>query len=161
MARTASTFALVAVLTALLAALSIMLTRHGYGFGITGTKRLDGIAGAATFIPLAALYFLGVALVVLLPLRAAAFVLVAGVDKLFWATVVLLATIAGYLLARAVLGSTQTLEALLDWQFVFAALVLACHAILNELRRNALLRGIALVASIAISLACLYWTFRL
>lgn len=161
MARTVSTFALVAVMTALLAALSIMLTRHGYGFGVTGTKRLDGLANAATFIPLAALYFFGVALLMILPLRAAGFVLVSGVDRLFWTVVVLFATIAGYLLARAALGDMQSLKVLLDWQFVFVALIAGCHALLNTLRRNVLVRTLAFVASVALALACLYWTFRL
>lgn len=160
MARTVSTFALVAALAALATALSVALTRYGYGFGVTGTRRIDGLAGAATFMSLTALYFLGVALVVLLPLRAAAFVLVSGVDRLFWTTVVLFATIVGYLLARVALGDTQSLRVLLDWQFVFVALIAGCHAILNVLRRNALARSLSLVASLALALGSLYWTFN-
>ena len=58
MAKSISTFALVAVLTGVLMALSIALARHGYAFGAIGARRLDGLASAASFVPLAALYFL-------------------------------------------------------------------------------------------------------
>jgi hypothetical protein len=160
MAKTVSTFILVTVLTALLMALSIAVTRHGDPFGALGMKRLDGLAAAATFIPLAALYFFGVALLMILPLRAASFVLVNGVETIYLAVVVLFATIVGCLLARMAFGQINAYRALLDWQFVFVLAVIVCHAVLDELRRNVLLRTLALVASVAATLACLFWTFR-
>lgn len=160
MAKTVSTFLLITVLTALLMALSIAMARHGYAtFGALGMRRLDGLASAATFIPLAAIYFFGVALLMILPLRAAAFVLVSGVDTVYWAAVVLFSTIVGCLIARLAFGQAGALKVLLDWQFVFVAAIVGCHAILNELRRNVLLRSLSLVASVAASLACLFWTF--
>jgi len=160
MTKSVSTFILVTVLTALLMALSIAVMRHGDPFGALGMKRLDGLASAATFIPLAALYFFGVALLMILPLRAASFVLVNGVETIYLAVVVLFATIVGCLVARMAFGQFTAYRALLDWQFVFVLAVLVCHAILNELRRNVLLRTLALVASVAATLACLFWTFR-
>ncbi|MDN5926102.1 MAG: hypothetical protein L0I29_03400 [Hyphomicrobiales bacterium] len=160
MAKSLSTFIFVTVLTALLMALSIAVMRHGDPFGALGMKRLDGLASAATFIPLAALYFFGVALLMILPLRAASFVLVNGVETVYLAVVVLFATIVGCLVARMAFGQFTAYRALLDWQFVFVLAVLVCHAILNELRRNVLLRTLALVASVAATLACLFWTFR-
>jgi hypothetical protein len=160
MAKSVSTFILVTVLTALLMALSIAVMRHGDPFGALGMKRLDGLAGAATFIPLAALYFFGVALLMILPLRAASFILVNGVETVYLAVIVLFATIVGCLVARMAFGQFTAYRALLDWQFVFVLAVLVCHAILNELRRNVLLRTLALVASVAATLACLFWTFR-
>jgi hypothetical protein len=160
MAKSVSTFILVTVLTALLMALSIAVMRHGDPFGALGMRRLDGLASAATFIPLAALYFFGVALLMILPLRAASFVLVNGVETIYLAVVVLFATIVGCLVARMAFGQFTAYRALLDWQFVFVLAVLICHAILNELRRNVLLRTLALVASVAATLACLFWTFR-
>jgi hypothetical protein len=123
-------------------------------------KRLDGLAAAATFIQLAALYFFGVALLMIQPLRAASFVLVNGVETIYLAVVVLFATIVGCLLARMAFGQINAYRALLDWQFVFVLAVIACHAILDELRRNVLMRTLALVASVAATLACLFWTFR-
>jgi hypothetical protein len=160
MTKSVSTFILVTVLTALLMALSIAVMRHGDPFGALGMRRLDGLASAATFIPLAALYFFGVALLMILPLRAASFVLVNGVETIYLAVVVLFATIVGCLVARMAFGQFTAYRALLDWQFVFVLAVLICHAILNELRRNVLLRTLALVASVAATLACLFWTFR-
>jgi hypothetical protein len=160
MAKTVSTFILVTVLTALLMALSIAVMRHGDPFGALGMKRLDGLASAATFIPLAALYFFGVALLMILPLRAASFVLVNGVETVYVAVVVLFATIIGCLVARVAFGQINAYRALLDWQFVFVLAVAVFHAILNELRRNVLMRTLALVASVAATLVCLFWTFR-
>jgi hypothetical protein len=160
MAKTVSTFILVTVLTALLMALSIAVMRHGDPFGALGMKRLDGLASAATFIPLAALYFFGVALLMILPLRAASFVLVNGVETVYVAVVVLFATIVGCLVARMAFGQINAYRALLDWQFVFVLAVAVFHAILNELRRNVLMRTLALVASVAATLVCLFWTFR-
>jgi hypothetical protein len=49
----------------------------------------------------------------------------------------------------------------LDWRFILVAVVVACHAMLNELRRNVLLRTLALVASLVLALACLFWPFKL
>jgi hypothetical protein len=160
MAKTVSTFILVTVLTALLMALSIAVMRHGDPFGALGMKRLDGLASAATFIPLAALYFFGVALLMILPLRAASFVLVNGVETVYVAVVVLFATIVGCLVARMAFGQINAYRALLDWQFVFVLAVAVFNAILNELRRNVLMRTLALVASVAATLVCLFWTFR-
>lgn len=161
MAKIISTFALIAVLTALLAALSLALARHGYPFGSLGLARLEGLASSAAFIPLAAIYFLAAALLMILPLRAASFVLVAGADKLFFAVIALFATIAGGLAARAAFGQVQALWALWDWQFGFVAVVVATHLFLNEVRRNMLLRTLAMILFVAAALACLYWSFRL
>jgi hypothetical protein len=161
MAKSISAFALVVVLSGILMALSVALVRQGYAFGAIGAKRLDGLADAASFIPLAALYFFGVALLMILPLRAAAFVLVSAVETTYLAVLVLFATIVGCLLGRVAFGQFDVLRVLIDWQFVFAAAIVVCHALLNELRRNVLLRSLALVASVAATLACLYWTFRL
>jgi hypothetical protein len=160
-ARTFGTFFLIALLTALLMALSIAVMRHGDPFGALGMRRLDGLASAASFIPLAAIYFFGVALLMILPLRAASFVLVNGVETVHLAVVVLFATIVGCLVARMAFGQVNAYRALIDWQFVFVLAVVACHAILNELRRNILLRSLALVAGVAATLACLFWTFRI
>jgi hypothetical protein len=161
MVRTISTFFLVVLLAALLMALSIAVMRHGDPFGVLGVRRLDGLAGPATFIPLAAIYFFGVALLMILPLRAASFVLVSGVETLHLTVVVLFATIVGCIAARMAFGQLDAYRALIDWQFVFVLAVVVCHAILNELRRNVLLRTLALVAAVAATLACLFWTFRL
>jgi hypothetical protein len=160
-ARTFSTFLLVLVLSALLMALSIAVMRHGDPFGALGMKRLEGLAGPATFIPLAAIYFFGIALLMILPLRAASFVLVNGVEATYLAVVVLFATIVGCIAARMAFGQIAAYRALIDWQFVFVLAVVVCHAILNELRQNVLLRSLALAASVAATLACLFWTFRL
>ena len=160
MTKAISTFALVAVLTAALAAASLFATQKGYPQGAVGLGRLDGLANAATFIPLAAIYALSAVLLMILPVRAASFVLVNATDALFWTTVALLGTILGVLAARAAFGQTGALWALADWQFAFAFAVVVCHFLLNELRRNILLRSVGLVAFIAATLACLYWSFR-
>src|SRR5262245_50054958 len=120
MAKAVSTFALVAVLTAALAALSILVAQKGYSQGAIGLGRLDGLASATTFIPLAAIYFFSCLLLMILPMRAASFVLVNATDVLFWTTITLLATILGVLVARAGFGQTGALRVLLDWRFVFA-----------------------------------------
>jgi hypothetical protein len=160
MAKSISTFATVTILTAILTALSMVLLRQGYAFGAIGAKRLDGLASAASFIPLAALYFLGVSLLMILPLRAAAFVLVSAVEPIYLAALVLLATIVGCLLGRVAFGQFAILRALLDWQFIFVAAIIVCHVLLNALRRNVLLRSLTLLLGVAATLACLYWTFR-
>lgn len=161
MTKAVSTFVLVTALTALLAAASLFLTRKGYPQGAIGLGRLDDLANAATFIPLAAIYAFSGALLMILPLRAASFVLVSATQTLFWTTVALLASILGVLVARAAFGQTSALWALADWQFAFALAVIACHFVLNELRRNVLLRSIGFAAFIAATLICLYWTFQL
>jgi hypothetical protein len=161
MTKAISTFALVAILTAALAAASLFATQKGYPQGAIGLSRLGDIANAATFIPLAAIYALSGALLMILPLRAASFVLVSATDALFWTAVALLAAIVGVVLARAAFGQTVApLWALADWRFAFALAVIGCHAILNALRQNVLLRSIGFAAFIAATLLCLYWTFR-
>lgn len=161
MNRTAASFLLVALLTAALAALSFAVEQKGYSFGALGVARLDGLANAATFIPLAAIYSLAATLMMILPLRAAGFVHANAAAPVHAAAVVLLATIVGVLAARFAFGDGGALWALLDWQFLFAGAIVAAHLAMNELRRNVLLRSIFLVAFIAATLACLYWTFRL
>lgn len=161
MSRAISTFALIAVLTAILAASGLAVPEHGYPHGAIGLKRLDAIANSATFIPLAALYAFSVALLMIMPLKAASFILINATDMLFWTVIVLLATIAGCLVARFAFGQSGALWAITDWKFIFAAAIIACHFILNELRRNVLLRSIGLVAAIGATVACLFWSFQL
>jgi hypothetical protein len=161
MGKTISTFALIALLTALLAAVGLSLSAHGYSIGSIGLARLDGLASSATFVPLAALYFFAAALLMILPLRAASFVLVHGAEKLFYVVVVLFATIFGTLAARAAFGRVEVMWGLWDWQFAFVGAVVATHLCLNELRRNVLLRTLFMILFAAASLACLYWTFRI
>lgn len=161
MTKAVSTFALLAVLTAILAAASLFLSQKGYPQGSTGLGRLDDLANAARFIPVAALYAFSVVLLMILPMRAASFVLVTATNALFWTTIALLSTILGVLVARAAFGQTAALRVLLDWQFVFAFAVIACHFLLNALRRNFLLRSIGVVIFLAATLACLYWSFHL
>jgi hypothetical protein len=160
MTRTISTFLLITILTAALAALSLFASQKGYPQGALGLDRLDSLANAATFIPLAAIYFFSATLLMILPMRAASFVLVNASDAMFWTAVALLATIPGVLGARAAFGQTSALWAMVDWQLVFAFVVIGCHFILNELRRNILLRSLGFVGFVAATLACLYWTFR-
>lgn len=161
MNRTVAAFLLVAVLTALLAAGSIALEDKGYGFGALGLARLDGLASAATFVPLAAIYSLTAMLMMILPLRAAGFVHASGATPVYSATLVLFATIVGVQAARFAFGSRDALWTLADWQFLFAAAIVGAHLVMNELRRNVLLRTLFFVVFIAATLACLYWTFRL
>ena len=161
MNRTIAAFLLVTVLSGLLAALSIALTMKGYPFGNLGMTRLDGIASSATFIPLAAIYSFTAVLMMILPLRAAGFVHANGATPVYSAALVLFATIVGVQAARFGFGNRDALWVLVDWQFVFAAAIVAAHIAMNELRRNVLLRTIFFVVFIAATLACLYWTFRL
>mgnify|MGYP001180878684 CR=1 FL=1 len=161
MNRTASAFLLVTLLTGLLAALSIAVEIKGYAFGALGTARLDGLANAATFIPLAAIYAFSAVLMMLLPLRAAGFVMANAATPVYSAGLVLLATIVGVQAARFAFGNYGALRVLLDWQFLFAFGIIAAHLSMNALRRNVLLRTIFLVVFVAATLACLYWTFRL
>lgn len=161
MNRTLAAFLLVAVLTGMLAALSIALRIKGYPFGELGIARLDAIANATTFMPLAAIYAFAALLMMILPLRAAGFVHANGATPVYSAALVLLATIVGVQAARFAFGGRDALWVLADWRFVFAAAIVAAHLAMNELRRNVLLRTIFFVAFIAAALACLYWTFRL
>ena len=159
MSKALTSFALVAVLTALLMALSLAVARHGYPYGVTGVKRLDGIADAGSFLPLAAVYFFSAMLMMILPIRAAGIVLTHAADALFWATIALFATIVGCLVARWAFGQSSVLWALLNWRFLFAAAIVGCHFTMNELRRNILLRSLFFVIFAAATLACLFWTF--
>src|ERR1700710_2358258 len=118
MSKALTTFALVAVLTALLMALSLAVARHGYPYGVTGVKRLDGIADAGTFIPLAAIYFFSALLMMILPIRAASIVLTHAADAIFWTVIVLLATIVGGLVAKWAFGQSNALTVLLNWRFL-------------------------------------------
>jgi hypothetical protein len=161
MNRTIATFLLVTLLTGLLTAASIALEIKGYGFGALGTARLDGIANAASFVPLAALYAFSAALMMILPLRAAGLVYANAAAPLNAAVLVLMATILGVQIARFAFGNTGSLQILLDWQFVFAIGIVGSHMVMNTLRRDVLMRTLSFVAFLAATLACLYWTFRL
>jgi hypothetical protein len=161
MNRTAITFLVVAVMTGLLAALSFAIRIKGYPFGTLGIERLDGIASAATFMPLAALYAFAAALMMILPARAAGFFYANAAAPVWYAALVLLATIVGLQAARFAFGSNDALWALLDWRFLFAAAIVGVHLVLDVLRRNVLIRTLAFVGFTAAMLACLYWTFRL
>ena len=157
MNRTLATFLLVAVLTGLLAALGMALENKGYAFGALGVARLDGLAGAAGFIPLAALYAFSAALTMLLPLRAAGFVYASATAPLHAAALVLLAAILGVQAARLAFGDHDAPWALLDWRFAFAAGIVAVHVFMNELRRNVLLRTVSFVIFITAALAFAFW----
>ena len=159
MSKALTTFALVAVLTALLMALSLAVARHGYPYGAIGVRRLDGIADAGTFIPLAAVFFFSALLMMILPIRAAGVLLTHAADAIFWATVALFATIVGSLAARWAFGQHDVLWALVNWRFLFVAAIVAAHLTMNELRRNVLLRSLFFVVFAAVTLACLFWSF--
>ncbi|TIO06689.1 hypothetical protein [Mesorhizobium sp.] len=161
MSKALTSFALVAVLTALLMALSLAVAKHGYPYGAIGAKRLDGIADAGTFIPLASVYFFSALLMMVLPIRAAGIVLTHAADAIFWAMIVLFATIIGCLVARWASGQGSILPALLNWRFLFVAAVVGCHLFMNELRRNILLRSLFFVVFAAATLACLFWSFTI
>lgn len=161
MSKALTSFALATVLTALLMALSLAVARHGYPFGVTGVKRLDGIASGETFLPLAAVYFFSAMLMMILPIRAASIVLTHAADAIFWTVIVLFATIVGCLLARWAFGQGSAMWALLNWRFLLAAAVVGCHFVMNELRRNVLLRSLFFVVFAAATLACLFWSFTI
>ncbi|MBZ9703687.1 MULTISPECIES: hypothetical protein [unclassified Mesorhizobium] len=161
MSKALTSFALVAVLTALLMALSLVVARHGYPYGAIGVRRLDGIADAGMFIPLAAVYFFSALLMMILPIRAASIVLTHAADAIFWTVIVLLASIVGCLVARWAFSQRDALWALLNWRFLFAAAIVGCHFVMNELRRNVLLRSLFFVVFAAATLACLFWSFTL
>lgn len=160
MTKALSTFVLVALLTALLAAASVLASRQGYPQGALGLRRLDDLATAATFVPLAAIYFFSALLLMILPMRWAAFVFYNATEAVFWTVVALFATIVGVLVARAAFGQTSVLWALADWRFIFPLAVAGCHFFINELGRNTLLRVVGFAVFLAATLACLFWTFR-
>jgi hypothetical protein len=159
MNRALSTFLLVAVLAGLLTAAGIALQGRGYGFGALGVARLDGLANAATFIPLAAIYAACAMLMMVLPLRAAGFVYTNGAVPVFGAALVLLATIVGVQAARFAFGDDDAPWRLVDWRFVFAGAIIGVHLVMNALRRDVLMRTVFFVVFTAAMLACLFWTF--
>lgn len=161
MNRALSTFLLIAVLTGLLTAIGMALQGEGYGFGALGVARLDGLANAATFIPLAAIYAACAMLMMVLPLRAAGFVYTNGALPVFGAALVLLATIVGVQAARFAFGDNNAPWRLVDWRFLFAAAIIAAHLVMNALRRDVLMRTVFFIVFAAASLACLFWTFQL
>ena|SRR5437899_4760647 len=159
MSKALGTFALVTVLSALLMALSLAVARHGYPYGAFGMKRLDNIADAGSFLAIAAIYSFSALLMMILPIRAAGIVLTHAADAIFWAAIVLFATIVGSLLARWAFGQHEVLWVLLNWRFLFVAAIVAAHITMNELRRNILLRSLFFVIFAAATLACLFWSF--
>ncbi|SFZ86203.1 hypothetical protein SAMN02983003_3378 [Devosia enhydra] len=161
MSRIAWPFILVALFTLALAALGYGLAIKGYGIGMTGVERLDAIAAPAMFMPLAALYAFSAALVALLPLRAASFTHASASVPLYSATLILLATIVGVVLARVILVDRDTIRQVLDWHLLFALAVIGVHLLTNQLRKNLLIRSLAVIALLAASGACLFWSFRL
>ncbi|RWD61854.1 MAG: hypothetical protein E5V89_16775 [Mesorhizobium sp.] len=159
MSKALGTFALVTILSALLMAFSLAVARHGYPQGAFGVKRLDGIADAGSFLAVAAIYFFSALLMMILPIRAAGIVLTHAADAIFWATIMLFATIVGSLLARWAFGQHDVIWALLNWRFLFVAAIVAAHLTMNELRHNILLRSLFFVIFAAATLACLFWSF--
>lgn len=158
MQRAALSFALLAVLTAFLAAACLFLAQKGYPFGAVGLGRLDSIARASTFIPLAGLYFLTAALLMIMPLRAASFVLSHATEVVFWAAIALIASVVGVVLARFAWGLGGALSSLVDWRFLYAVALIASHFALDHLRRNVLLRSLFFAIFVAASAFCLFWT---
>jgi hypothetical protein len=161
MRETALPFLTVTILTALLAALSIALQTKGYPHGASGLARLDAVASAATFVPLAALYAFAAVLIVLAPARAADFMYANAASPIFFASIVLLAAIVGLQVARAAFGGSAALRVFLDWPFAFAAAIFIAHQFLDAFRRNVLTRTLGFVLFLAAALACLYWNFRI
>lgn len=161
MSRIAWPFILIAMFTLALAALGYGLAIKGYGIGMTGVERLDAIAAPAMFMPLAALYVFSAALVALLPLRAASFTHASASVPLYSATLILLATIVGVILARVIFVDRDTIWQLADWHNLFAVGVVVVHLGTNQLRRNLAVRSLAVVALLGAAGACLFWSFRL
>lgn len=95
-------------------------------------------------------------LMMILPLRAAGFVMASAAKPVFTATLVLFSTIVAVQTARFSFGNRGALWALADWQFLFAAAIVAAHLAMKELRRKVLLRTIFCVVFIAAMLACLF-----
>lgn len=160
MKNAATTFIVIAVITGLLAALSFALRFKGYQFGSIGIARLDTIADAATFIPIAALYAFGAMLIMILPVRAAGFAYANVASPVWFTTLVLLASILGLQAARFSFGDRSALWALVDWKFIFAAAVIGTQVCLDDLRRGVLLKTVFFVVFLVATLACLYWTFK-
>lgn len=158
--HTATAFLVTLVLTALLAAACFAVSLKGYPHGATGIARLDSIANAATFIPLAALYAFAGLLIVLSPARAAGFLYANAASPVHFASVVLLASITGLQATRFAFGDSGPWRPLIDWQFVFAAGIIIAHQLLDALRRNILLRTLGFVVFLVAALACLFWDFR-
>ncbi|MBB6010742.1 hypothetical protein HNR59_000087 [Aquamicrobium lusatiense] len=161
MSKAVTSFVLIAVFSGLLMALSLAVARHGYPFGLVGVRRLDAIASAQNFLPLAAIYFFSAMLMMILPLKAASIVLVNAADALMWTAIALLAAIIGSVLARWAFGQSSILNTLGDWRFLFAVAIVGCHLALNSLRRNVLLRSLAFSGFAALTLCCLFWNFML
>lgn len=161
MSRALTAFAFVAVLSGLLMALSLAVARHGYPFGAIGARRLNELADAATFLPLAAIYFAAALLIMILPIRAAGAVLLNTSEIIFWTVIALFATIVGGLLARWAFGQSNALWALWNWRFLLAGAVVGCHFAMDSFRRNLLLRSLFFVVFAAATLACLFWSFTL
>lgn len=161
MTKALTSFVLVAALTALSTALCLAVARHGYPFGMTGARRIEAMADAGAFLPLAAVYCLSALLMMVLPLRAASFVLLNAADTLFWTVLALLAAIVGYVAGRWAFGQGDAPWALWDWHLLFAAAVIAIHLVINELRRNLLLRSLCVAVFAAAVPACLFWSFAL
>jgi hypothetical protein len=161
MDRSLSSFLIVAVLTLALAAIGFGLQQKGYAFGALGIDRLEGLAGPASFMPLAALYAFSAALIMVMPLRAAGVLHAGAATPVFTATIVLLATIVGLVAARVIFSGPGILATLVDWRFLFAAAIVAAHVYLDAFRRNVLLRTVFFIAFTAATLACLFWNFRL
>lgn len=153
-------FVVVLMLTLVAAALSHALVDKGYGIGAVGLERLAAIAGPLAFMPLAGLYALAAGLVVLLPIRAAAWIHDNASTPIVYSGIVLLATIVGLAGARTIFAERDAYLALLDWRYLFAAAVIAVHMAANRLRSNVLIRSLAALALTAAALACLYWSFR-
>lgn len=160
MNRTATSFLLLALLTGLLVALSFALQIKGYGFGELGISRLDDLAGATIFLPLAAIYSLAGLLIMILPLRAAGFVHANSAIPIYSASLVLLATLVGVQVTRFAFGNDNAIWALGDWRYLFAAAIIGAHLALDMLRRNMLLRTLSFIGFVLATLACLYWTFE-
>jgi hypothetical protein len=158
MQRAALSFALLAILTALMAVGCLFLAQKSYPFGAVGLGRLDSIASPRTFIPLAGLFFLSAALLMILPLRAASFVLSNATEVVFWAAIALLAAIFGVVVARFAWGQGSALRSLLDWRFLYAAGLITAHFALDHLRRNVLLRTLFFAIFMAVAAFCLFWT---
>src|SRR5690349_12761571 len=117
MNRTFAAFLLIAALAALAMALGFALQMKGYAFGQLGNGRLAALASSATFMPLAALYALSAALVMILPLRAAAFVHSHGSAPIHSTALVLIGMIFGVHAARFAFGASDAWRSLVDWQY--------------------------------------------
>ncbi|MFC5387262.1 hypothetical protein ACFPLB_14975 [Aquamicrobium segne] len=161
MSKAITSFLLVALLSAMLMALSLAVARYGYPFGMVGVRRLESIVSAQNFLPLAGLYFFSAALMMILPLKAASFVLLNAADALMWTVLALLAALVGCVAARWAFGQTSAPRSLLDWRLLLPLAVVGCHIGLDVLRRNVLLRSLAFAGFFLLTLACLFWNFRI